>query len=495
VGVSLLPAGEENTMRSIIVTRPMLWLAVITALLAFSAFPAKAQEGTFAPMGSESLISVENNPSPAPAQQEVAPNTGTVIGDPYNMNANKVYTGKLISLDFQNADIHNILRLIGEVSGKNVVVSDQVSGKVTLKLSKVPWDQALDTVLASKNLGVIENGNILRIDTVEAIRRATPDISDPATRVPLVRKIFTPKYASVSALATELEKGKSMRGSVRVIGNDIDVEDDISTMAAITQIFMRNDRVSKQILIEARIVEASATFAQNYGVRWGGGYDNQSNLTTTSALRPDDFSTTRPDSSRHEVFGAVDIASPTTRLVGGFLNKAGTLALSAELELSERTGQSRNISSPRIMASNDQEVYIKQGYEIAYQTGSSATTASNTEFKEMVMELRVTPHIEENGQIITLDITLTKDTPGARSDQFSEPPIETREARTKLMVKDGETVVIGGIIVDTQSTGSNRVPGLHNIPLLGWLFQSSEVKNDKTEMLIFITANIIPINI
>ncbi|MDR1109195.1 MAG: secretin and TonB N-terminal domain-containing protein, partial [Deltaproteobacteria bacterium] len=238
-------------MRSIFVTRPIMWLALF-AMLALAPVPAMGQVD-FAPSASDSQIAVDELQPVAQAPMDPT-NAGTLVTDPFSMMANKVYTGKLISLDFQNADIHNILRLIGEVSGKNVVVSDQISGKVTLKLSKVPWDQALDTVLASKNLGVIENGNILRIDTIDAIRRATPDISDPSTRVALVRKIFTPKYASVSSLAGEMDKGKSMRGSVRVIGNDIYVEDDISTIAAITQIFIRNDRVTKQILIEARIV-------------------------------------------------------------------------------------------------------------------------------------------------------------------------------------------------------------------------------------------------
>jgi type IV pilus assembly protein PilQ len=445
--------------------------------------PALAQVN-FAPTGDPSVASQAAAATESFTQQD----SGITIADPFSMMGTKTYTGKLISLDFQNADIHNILRLIGEVSGKNVVVSDQVSGKVTLKLSKVPWDQALDTVLASKNLGVIENGNILRIDTLDAIRRATPDISDPATRVALVKKIFTPKYASVSTLASELEKGKSMRGSVRVIGNDIYVEDDFQTMQAISEIFRRNDRESKQILIEARIVEATSSFVQRFGVQWNGSYSNQGNLAAVN----DSGATLQ----RHEIYGVAhlnDAVSGASRLVGGFLNKAGTLALSAELNLSETLGQTKSISSPRIMASNDQEVYIKQGVEIAYTTGSSATTEANTEFKEAVMELRVTPHIEENGQIISLDITLTKDTPGSGyGDQMS---INTSEASTKLMVKDGETVVIGGIITDSQRNDGNRVPGLHNIPLLGWLFQSKELQNNKDEMLIFITANIIPITV
>ncbi|MDR1041247.1 MAG: secretin and TonB N-terminal domain-containing protein, partial [Deltaproteobacteria bacterium] len=162
--------------------------AAAAALIIILSGPISAQ--TFAPPPQQP----QQSPSPASQQgplvsqsQSPQAGTGVVLTDPFTGgNANKTYTGERISLDFQNADIHNILRLIGEVSGKNVVVSDTVSGKVTLKLRNVPWDQALDIVLASKNLGMVENGNVIRIDSMDAIRRATPDLSDPATRVPLV---------------------------------------------------------------------------------------------------------------------------------------------------------------------------------------------------------------------------------------------------------------------------------------------------------------------
>jgi type IV pilus assembly protein PilQ len=434
---------------------------------------------------------------PPPAQPGPDVGTSEIIGGAYGMNANKVYSGQLITLDFQNADIHNILRLIGEVSGKNVVVSDQVAGRVTLKLKDVPWDQALDTVLDSKNLGVIENGNILRIDTKDAIARLTPDISDPATRVSLVKKIFTPKYASVSSLAAELDKGKSMRGSVRVIGNDIYVEDDMFTMEAITRIFMRNDRVTNQLLIEARIVEADNTFSQKIGVDWSMAFDRKGigdyELPSKTGLVSSSDIT-----KNNQLLGVIDISNKTDMVssIGvGFLNKAGTMALSAELMATESLGITRTVSAPRIMASNDQEVYIKQGQQIPYTSGGDTIgTTASTEFKEAVMELRVTPHIEENGQIVTLDITLTKDNV-VESSSGGEPSIDTKEAKTKLMVKDGETVVIGGIITDRQGDSVSRVPGVHRIPLLGWLFQQKGITNTKTELLIFITANILPMSI
>ncbi|MDR1656927.1 MAG: type IV pilus secretin PilQ [Deltaproteobacteria bacterium] len=481
--------------------------AILTAFLTVSLTVGAAAQVDFSPASEPAKTA----PSPAPtvqtlrsqpetaAEQDVG--TSMVIGGAYGMSANKVYTGQLITLDFQNADIHNILRLIGEVSGKNVVVSDQVSGRVTLKLKDVPWDQALDTVLDSKNLGVIENGNILRIDTKDAIARLTPDISDPTTKVALVKKIFTPKYASVSSLATEMDKGKSMRGSVRVIGNDIYVEDDVYTMEAITRIFMRNDTVTNQILIEARIVEASSSFIQTLGVRWGGavnrlpgGGSNFSAIPDYSGYQPGNIGlASGGNMNPGEIFGLADLGS-AAQLGVGFLNKAGSLALSAELHATEKMGQSRIVSAPRIMASNDQEVYIKQGTSIPYSSGGTATTAPNVDFKEANMELKVTPHIEENGQIVTLDITLTKDSPAPVAGT-NGPNIDTREAKTKLMVRDGETVVIGGIISDSQRTNSDRVPGLHRLPILGWLFQEKELTNEKVELLIFITANILPLNI
>ena len=237
-------------------------------------------------------------------------------------------------------------------------------------------------------------------------------------------------------------------------------------------------------------MEANNRFSQTIGVNWGGAYDSKSaitNKTMPSNLFDPNNSTAYGGNTMlpNEVFGAIDVVGGASTLGVGFLNRAGTLALSAELTANETMGLSRVISAPRIMASNDQEVYIKQGTQIPYSSGSSASTAANTEFKDAVMELRVTPHIEENGQIVSLDITLTKDTPGPSSVPGGEPTIETKEAKTKLMVKDGETVVIGGILEDSQANTSNRVPGIHRVPLT----------NSKTELLIFITANILPLSI
>jgi type IV pilus assembly protein PilQ len=501
-------------MKSIFTFTGRLGLAFLAAAL-LAAWGPLAHAQTFAP----SPAAPAATRAPASAKPQVSFPDAPL--DPLASLNDRVYAGEKITLDFQNADIHNILRLIGEVSGLNVVVSDQVSGKVTLKLKNVPWDQALDIVLASKNLGAIKNGNVLRIDSMDNIRRAIPDPSDPSAKITLLMETFTPKYSSVSSVAAEMDKYKSVRGRVRVIGNDIYVEDDPTTMRTLKEIFRRNDKVTKQILIEARIVEASNDFSQNLGIRWGGygGHNvtpsTENNQSTMSSRHTSSEAVGVPGSTTNspafpsvgesggttgsfypgEHFGLLDIggASGAMRLGYGFLNRSGTMLLNAELSANETLGETKVISAPRIMASNDTEVYIKQGTQIPYQS-SSANAGTNTEFKDALMELRVTPHIEENGQIISLDITLTKDNVN-RLDSTTEPSIDKKEAKTKLMVRDGETVVIGGIIEDNQSNNTRRVPGLHAIPLLGWLFQDRGVQATKRELLVFITANIIPINI
>ena len=458
---------------------------------AWAAATAAIAQGSFAPVAQETAATVGGS---APSTQAPAPAGGTTADPTANAprtayyDTPKLFKGERISLDFQNADIHNIIRIIGEVSGKNIVVSDAVSGKVTLKLKDVPWDQALDIVLSSHGLGVEESGNVLTIYDLPTLtqkmierERAAAEREARIAQAPLMKKVFTPKYAPVSNVSGELNKLKSVRGKISAIGNDIYVEDDPSTIATMTQVFMRVDKVAKQILIEARIIEASSTFVENLGISWGADYRSDNALGT-------DY---KPGSS----FGQADIGSGAAAIDFSFLNKANSLLLNAKINASETSAEARTISAPRIMAANDQEVSIKQGQQIPYKSGSSATTAANVQFKEVVMELKVKPHIEENGQIITLEIELTNDTADQSGGAGEEPAINTREAETILMVKDGETVVIGGIIVDSMSTGISRVPGVHRIPILGWLFQDRSINNVKSEMLIFITANIIPINL
>ncbi len=412
----------------------------------------------------------------------------------------RVYTGKLISLDFQNAEVRNILRLIGEVSGKNVVISDRVKGKVTLRLKDVPWDQALDIILASQNLGMEVVGNVMRIEEASRLleekkRRQIEQKLEEKEKEVLVTKIWTPKYAGVEKMKTLLEPLKSAEGTIKVVGNDIFVKDRENVLQLMREVFNKNDKAARQILIEARIVEASSSFSKSLGVNWGGTVTDPRGRMGGLLLG----GSLGGSLSMNGLYGANNYAvnlinAPAAGLGIGLSFATAALDLNATLYAMEQTGEGRIISAPRILANNDEEVFIKQGQAIPFETTATATQASTIEFKEAELKLEVTPHIEENGKIISMKIIVTKDT-ADYAQSTRNPPINTRQASTKLMVRDGETVVIGGIIIDDKSRTSNRVPGFHKIPILGWLFKSRDVLDTKTELLIFITAHIIPVKI
>ena len=442
--------------------RVYIFLALAAAALFSLAGPALAVmglavlQGTFAPAGQEAATLAPLSPAnPVPPSSPGTVNFDTTP-QASHYDAPRIYTGERISLDFQNADLHNVIRIIGEVSGKNIVVSDRVTGKVTLKLKDVPWDQALDIVLASRNLGVEEAGNVLTIYDLQTLnniladrQRLAAERNAAALQAPLTKKVFTPKYASIGVMTEELRKLTTTRGKIVAIGNDIYVEDDPGAVTTMSQLFMRLDRVTRQILIESRIVVATSNFVENLGVNWG----------------------------TYRGRGSADFSQGANRLDYAYLNKAANIMLNARLKAEETAGETRTVSAPRIMAANDQTVSIKQGTQIPYLTGGASNAAPNLEFKEAVLELKVTPHIEENGQIITLDIDLKNDSPLPEVPGFA-PAINTKQAKTKLMVRDGDTVVIGGIMQDAQTSVPGRDP-VHR----------------KAELLIFITANIIPINI
>ncbi|MBW2322950.1 MAG: type IV pilus secretin PilQ [Deltaproteobacteria bacterium] len=412
----------------------------------------------------------------------------------------RVYSGKLVSLDFQNADIHNILRLIGEVSGKNVVISDRVKGKVTLTLKDVPWDQALDIILASQNLGLEIVGNVLRIEEASRLleekkRRQIELELEEKEREVLITRIWTPKYAGVEKMRTLLEPLKSADGTIKAIGNDIFVKEREDVLQLMEEVFRKNDKATMQILIEARIVEASTSFAKNLGINWGGTLNDPRGRLGGLLLG----GSLGGSLTANGLFGATNsavnlIAAPATGLGLGLSFATAAVDINANLYAMEQSGEGRIVSAPRILANNDEEVFIKQGQSIPFETTATVNEPSKIDFKEAELKLEVTPHIEENGKIISMKITVTKDTPDfARSAR--NPPINTRQASTKLMVRDGETVVIGGIIIDDRSRVSNRVPWIHNVPILGWLFKSQEVMDSTVELLIFITAHIIPVKI
>jgi type IV pilus assembly protein PilQ len=425
---------------------------------------------------------------------------------------------KRISLDFQDAEIRDIIRLIGDVSGYNVVVSQRVGGKVTIKMDDVPWGQALDIILESNNLDMVQSGNVIRVDTVEFFQQqknaeieTRKSEKELKALEPPIRRSWTPNYAEADGIASELQQfmqsieereggqgqEKASLGQVKSIGGRIYVEAREEVMDQLEAIFFQLDKPVKQILIETRIVEATNNFTRQLGINWGG--------QEGAELLPGDTVEYGIDPGQWNFYGAHGGAGPTTpdgaavnlmNPVGfGLALGVGVIAenfsLDAQLYAMETAGDGRVVSAPRVMARDGQDVYIKQGREIPYQS-FSLESGPTTEFKEAALELRVKPQVQQNNKIISLDVTVIKDQVDEAA-AVENPPINTNEAQTKLMVRDGETVVIGGIITDEMNKSQNRVPGLHRVPLLGWMFKNNNISNRKVELLIFLTSHIIPV--
>lgn len=385
----------------------------------------------------------------------------------------KIYKGEKISREFTNVDIHKIIRIIGEVSGKNIVVSDSVNGQMTLKLKDVPWDQALDIVLSSQNLGVEESGNVMTVydlPTLQKLRTRERVECVTPSRTPntgLSKKVFTPKHAPIVKVAEELKKIKSERGKMVAIGNDIYVEDEPEAIAAMSKLFISLDQTARRILIEARLIEAGPTLTKALDLKWPGGRREADRELKNSGSE-----------------GQAESKAPGARLTYAYLSKAQSLALSAQLSAIE--SDSRTISAPRIMADNHQQVHIKQGTQIPYRSGSGASSSgcSSRQFKDEFLELNVTPHLEEDGQTLSLDFQVTFNNP-----KLTEPLLSLKEAGVKLSVKDGETIALGGLTLDSRSESKDGLEG-------GASYCLSDLMNIKDkELLIFVTAQIIPLDI
>lgn len=404
---------------------------------------------------------------------------------------NKVYTGKRVTLEFVDADIRKIFQLIAEVSNYNILVGDDVTGTISIKLVNVPWDQALDVILDTKGLGMKRKDNIIVIkplgkitslaDEELAAQKAYEKTLDLQTR------IFDVNYASVSDIAGQFNTYKSERGTIsvdprtnRVIVNDINLR--IEKMAALLK---HLDIPEKQVLIEARIVEATSTFSQDLGIQWGIHYrDGSASLLGINKLDTGfgGIITNLPPVSGFQ---------PATTAGGAMGLSFGKLTSNVQVDLrlsaAAENGEVKIISTPKVVTLNNKAAKISQGQMIPYSTVSAEGT--KTEFIEAALTLEVTPHITADGSV-SMKIKATNNSAGSAATGVA-PPINKKEATTELLVLNGETTVIGGIYVDSDSTTDTGVPYLKDIPLLGWLFKSQNQQKTKTELLIFITPKIV----
>jgi type IV pilus assembly protein PilQ len=409
----------------------------------------------------------------------------------------KNYTGAQVSLDFQDADIEHVLRLLARVGDYNLILDENVQGQVSLKLDSVPWDQALDLILQQKNMGKIKRGNILRITTQDQLRKEQQSQLEEQKLnkeiAPLYTEYIQINYAKAGTLEPQIESFLSQRGQIssNERTNQLIISDTEENIQKIKRVIQKLDRSERQVLIEARIVYATDSFQRTMGIKWGGG------LEYTSTYHGDTFKqglygTTGNigvDSVTDQSGLAVNLPSQGTATfgLGGFISKitgSDIYTLDAQLELGESQGQVKTISSPRIVTLNNQQASVKQGTMIATKT-ESESGGTTTEYVEATLELSVTPQITPDNRLI-LDLSITDDSQVGNTEN-----IDTKSAQTKLFVDDGQTIVLGGVQMLTQSQSKDSVPGASNIPFLGWLFKNNYKKQEKRELLIFIHPEIL----
>jgi len=416
----------------------------------------------------------------------------------------KVYSGQKISLDFQDADIHNIFRILHEVSGKNFVIGDDVKGRVTLKLVNVPWDQVLDLILNMNKLGTVTEGNVVRIATLSTLESELKALSqkkradeEAKELEPLVTEYIKLNYADAAAIKTHLDQVKSGRGKVSIDAgtNMIILQDEKESLANAKELIDTLDEATqeiatRQVMIEARIVEADSNFTRDLGVQWGGHYNRGTTGTSSGSSHRfwggsgGEFSSTSPNFAIN-----LPPASISSGLGFTFGRIAGT-ALSLELRLMamESQGKGRTISAPKVLTLDNKSATIKQVTKIPFQIIEEGTVSIKTE--EAGIELSVTPQITRDERI-RMVIHAEKGAPDWSNTVSGNPAIDTNTADTELFVNNGQTIVIGGIITSVDTLNEARTPLLHEIPGLGWLFKQRKTVRNKDELLIFITPTII----
>ncbi len=421
------------------------------------------------------------------------------------------YKGKRISLDFVDADIHNILRLIAEVAKLNIITSDEVTGKVTIAMRNVPWDQALDIILKTKKLGKVRHGNIIRVAPLAEIvaeqEMARKMAKEKETLEPLRVRLIPVNYAVASDMTNKVKDILSERGTVNVDTrtNVIIVKDILQNLIKAEGMVRSLDTETPQVLIEARIVEANTNFVREVGIQWGGdlgfseAYGNPTGLPFPSSVQmsggADDTQTMSAMSGTASP-GHFAINMPAAVGAGsggalGFIfgSAGGNAHLNLRLSALENRGAVKIISAPKITTLDNEKAKISQGVSIPIAVVSAAGV--NTQFVEAKLELEVSPHITQEGSIL-MSIKVKKNEPDfSRTGARGDPTILKKEAETQVLVRDGDTTVIGGIYTRKTSETFKGIPIVSEIPVLGWFFRGQKEQDDRTELLIFITPRVV----
>ena len=450
--------------------------------------------------------------------------------DPNKLSQGAGYSGEKLSLNFQNIEVRALLQVVADFTNFNIVTSDTVTGSVTLRLKDVPWDQALDIILQAKGLGVRKSGNVLWIapkDELAAKEKQELEAKKQVTDLePLRTQGFQLNYTKADDVATRLvgqqsaggggggnaaTRMLSLRGSVipEPRTNQLFVTDIPSKLEEIGVLISKIDVAVRQVMIEARIVEANDTFGRSLGVRLGandtrapgqapgigltgnqrvaigGDYAAIGNITqqTTLATYADTQFVSLPSNVSNGVFGGANAATFALSLFGAASNRF----LNLELSALEAEGQGKLVSSPRVITADQVKALIEQGTELPYRTATSSG-ATAIQFRKANLKLEVTPQITPEGNII-LDVDVNKDSVGQQT--AAGFAINTKHVKTQVLVENGGTVVIGGIFETTETDQVNKVPLLGDIPYLGALFRNKSRTSSKTELLVFLTPKVI----
>ena len=411
------------------------------------------------------------------------------------------YTGKPISLDFQDVPVRQVLQIIAQVNDFNLVTTDSVQGAVTLNLKNVPWDQALDMILKIRGLDKRIEGNILLIapqSELNAQETAALQAQQQVEQlVPLENHNIAINYAKATELANLLRSANggllSARGSVAVDErtNTLLVRDTHSSVKAIKRLLDTLDVPVKQVRIESRMVTVRDNLDKQLGVQWGLTARNGSVRTSGSAAA----NTAALLGTETDLGQRLNVSLPVTSPAGRIGLQVAKLMdgtiLDLELSALESENKGEIIASPRITVANQQEAYIEQGTEIPY-VQSTSSGATSVEFKKAVLSLKVTPHITPDNRII-LALTVTQDTRGETVTTPTGPAvaIDTQEIKTQVLVENGETIVLGGIFQQISTDDEAKVPVLGDMPLVGGLFRNTVNIEQKRELLIFVTPKII----
>ena len=421
--------------------------------------------------------------------------------DPTKVTQGPGYTGEKLSLNFQNIEIRSLLQVIADFTNFNIVTSDSVTGSVTLRLKDVPWDQALDIILQSKGLGMRKNGNVLVIAPKDEL--AAKDKLDLESRAaiqslePVRTQSFQINYAKAADIAAQISAGGSGPASARILSqrgsviaeprtNLLFVTDIPSRLEQVQSLITKLDVAVRQVLIEARIVEASDSFGKSLGVRLGGRPFNQNTNTAFGG----NYSATTAGTTAGEFLSLPAVGqngfNAATFAVSLF-NAAKTRFLNLEISASEADGKSKIVSSPRVVTADQVKALIEQGTELPYQqaTSSGATSIS---FRKANLKLEVTPQITPEGNII-LNVDVNKDSVGRETaNGFA---IDTKHIQTQVLVENGGTVVIGGIFEQNDRDNVTKVPLLGDLPGVGNLFKQTTRSATKSELLVFITPKML----